>query len=104
MPRVSALAASLKVVCSDCVDMILMGSVGFGTRPDAADMAFAAFFGTAVSWAPRITIAAIPGAEGRLVTPHYCSEALSTDNRWRVMSRLNAVRRSATTHGSLHFF
>ena len=29
--------------------------------------------------APRIAIEAIAGADGRLVTPHHCTEALSTD-------------------------
>jgi len=42
-------------------------------------VAFATIFGNVASGAPRITIEAIPGADGRLVTPSLCSEALSTD-------------------------
>jgi transglutaminase-like putative cysteine protease len=58
---------------------IPMGFVRFGTGRDAADVAFATIFGTVTSSAPRITIEAIAGPDGRLVTPHHCSEALSTD-------------------------
>ncbi len=38
-----------------------------------------AVFGTVTSPAPRIVIEAIAGADGRLVTPRHCTEALSTD-------------------------
>jgi transglutaminase-like putative cysteine protease len=58
---------------------IPMGFVRFGTGRDAADVAFATIFGTVASVAPRISIEAIPGADGRLVVPHHCNEALSTD-------------------------
>jgi transglutaminase-like putative cysteine protease len=58
---------------------IPMGFVRLGTGRDAADVAFATIFGTVTSSAPRIAIEAIPGADGRLVTPHHCTEALSTD-------------------------
>ena len=58
---------------------IPMGFVRFGTGRDAADVAFATIFGTVSSSAPRITIDAIPGADGRLVMPCHCAEALSTD-------------------------
>jgi transglutaminase-like putative cysteine protease len=58
---------------------IPMGFVRLGTGRDAADVAFATIFGTVTSSAPRIAIEAIAGADGRLVTPHHCSEALSTD-------------------------
>ena len=58
---------------------IPMGFVRFATGRDAADVAFATIFGNVASGAPRITIEAIPGADGRLVTPSLCSEALSTD-------------------------
>jgi transglutaminase-like putative cysteine protease len=58
---------------------IPMGFVRLGTGRDAADVAFATIFGTVTSSAPRITIEAIAGADGRLVVPRHCSEALSTD-------------------------
>jgi len=56
-----------------------MGFVRLGTGRDAADVAFATIFGTVQSSAPRIAIEAIPGADGRLMTPYHCAEALSTD-------------------------
>jgi transglutaminase-like putative cysteine protease len=59
---------------------IPMGFVRFGTGRDAADVAFATIFGTVSSPPPRITIEAIPGADGRLVVPTHCAEALSTDS------------------------
>jgi transglutaminase-like putative cysteine protease len=58
---------------------IPMGFVRFGTGRDAADVAFATIFGTVLSTAPRIAIEAITGADGRLVVPFHCAEALSTD-------------------------
>jgi len=58
---------------------IPMGFVRFGTGRDAADVAFATIFGSVSSAPPRITIEAIPGPDGRLVTPHYSNDALSTD-------------------------
>jgi transglutaminase-like putative cysteine protease len=58
---------------------IPMGFVRFGTGRDAADVAFATIFGTVKASAPRIHIEAIAGADGRLVVPRHCSEALSTD-------------------------
>jgi len=58
---------------------IPMGFVRFGTGRDAADVAFATIFGTVTSSAPRIAIEAIASADGRLVMPHHCTEALSTD-------------------------
>jgi transglutaminase-like putative cysteine protease len=58
---------------------IPMGFVRFGTGRDAADVAFATIFGTVQSSAPVITIEALPGADGQLVIPWHCSEALSTD-------------------------
>jgi transglutaminase-like putative cysteine protease len=58
---------------------IPMGFVRIGTGRDAADVAFATIFGTVMSSAPRISIEAIPGDDGRLVTPRHRSEALSTD-------------------------
>jgi transglutaminase-like putative cysteine protease len=59
---------------------IPMGFVRFGTGRDAADVAFATIFGSVTSTAPRIRIEAMPGADGRLVMPYHCAEALSTDN------------------------
>jgi hypothetical protein len=56
-----------------------MGFVRFGTGRDAADVAFATIFGTVTSASPRIAIEAIAGDDGRLVMPHHCVEALSTD-------------------------
>lgn len=58
---------------------IPMGFVRFGTGRDAADVAFATIFGTVASTAPRIAIEAVAGDDGRLVLPHHCEEALSTD-------------------------
>ena len=58
---------------------IPMGFVRFGTGRDAADVAFATIFGPVISSAPRITIEILPGADGRLVMPWHCAEALSTD-------------------------
>jgi len=58
---------------------IPMGFVRLGTGRDAADVAFATIFGTVTSSAPRITIDAIAGPDGRLVLPRHCAEALSTD-------------------------
>jgi transglutaminase-like putative cysteine protease len=58
---------------------IPMGFVRLGTGRDAADVAFATIFGTVTSSAPRIAIEAIAGADGRLVMPRHCTEALSTD-------------------------
>jgi len=58
---------------------IPMGFVRFGTGRDAADVAFATIFGSVKSSAPRIHIEAVAGADGRLVMPRHCSEALSTD-------------------------
>jgi len=53
--------------------------VRFATGRDAADVAFATIFGPVRSGAPRISIEAIPGADGQLVVPFHCVEALSTD-------------------------
>ena len=58
---------------------IPMGFVRLGTGRDAADVSFATIFGTVTSSAPRIAIEAIAGADGRLVMPGLCTEALSTD-------------------------
>src|SRR5688572_25402606 len=58
---------------------IPMGFVRLGTGRDAADVAFATIFGSVQSSAPRIAIEAITGADGRLVVPRHCTEALSTD-------------------------
>ena len=57
-----------------------MGFVRFGTGRDAADAAFATLFGSVTAAVPRIHIAALPGADGRLVLPWHCPEALSTDD------------------------
>jgi transglutaminase-like putative cysteine protease len=59
---------------------IPMGFVRFGTGRDAADVAFATIFGPVVSSAPRISIEVLSGADGQLVMPWHCAEALSTDN------------------------
>lgn len=58
---------------------IPMGFVRFGTGRDAADVSFATIFGTVTSTAPRISIEAVAGDDGRLVTPQHCDQALSTD-------------------------
>ena len=59
---------------------IPMGFVRFGTGRDAADVAFATIFGSVITHAPRISIEAIAGDDGRLVMPYHCAEALSTDH------------------------
>jgi transglutaminase-like putative cysteine protease len=58
---------------------IPMGFVRFGTGRDAADAACATIFGPVQSSPPRISIEALPGADGQLVMPWHCPEALSTD-------------------------
>ena len=58
---------------------IPMGFVRFGTGRDAADVAFATIFGSVQSAAPVLRIEAVAGADGRLVMPYHCVEALSTD-------------------------
>ncbi len=58
---------------------IPMGFVRFGTGRDAADVSFATIFGTVATSAPHIAIEAIADDDGRLVTPHHCAQALSTD-------------------------
>lgn len=58
---------------------IPMGFVRFGTGRDAADAAFATIFGPVQSSSPRISIEVLPGADGRVVMPWHCPEALSTD-------------------------
>ncbi len=58
---------------------IPMGFVRLGTGRDAADVAFATIFGGVRSTAPRIAIEAVAGDDGRIVTPHHCQQALSTD-------------------------
>jgi transglutaminase-like putative cysteine protease len=58
---------------------IPMGFVRFGTGRDAADVAFATIFGSVQSAAPVIAIEAIAGADGRVLIPYHCVQALSTD-------------------------
>ncbi len=58
---------------------IPMGFVRLGTGRDAADVAFATIFGPVSSAAPVLHIEAVPGADGRLVMPWHCSDAISTD-------------------------
>ncbi len=58
---------------------IPMGFVRMGTGRDAADVAFATIFGSVLTYAPRISISPVSGADGQLSVPHHCSEALSTD-------------------------
>jgi transglutaminase-like putative cysteine protease len=58
---------------------IPMGFVRLGTGRDAADVSFATIFGSVTSAAPRIAIEAMADDSGRLVVPHHCLQALSTD-------------------------
>ena len=60
---------------------IPMGFVRFGTGRDAADVAFATIFGSVTSSAPVISIQALPAADGQLLMPWHCPEALSTDEQ-----------------------
>ena len=59
---------------------IPMGFVRFGSGRDAADAAFATIFGAVRSNAPIISIEAINGADGRLLLPTRCPEAVSTSD------------------------
>jgi len=56
-----------------------MGFVRIGTGRDAADVAVATIFGAVHALRPRVVIEAVPDADGRLVVPHHCPQALSTD-------------------------
>lgn len=58
---------------------IPMGFVRIGTGRDAADVAFATIFGSVGTTVPRLTIDAVAGDDGLLVTPYHRAEALSTD-------------------------
>ena len=58
---------------------IPMGFVRLGTGRDAADVSFATIFGTVQSVAPKISIEAITNAQGSLVVPYHCDQAISTD-------------------------
>jgi transglutaminase-like putative cysteine protease len=59
---------------------IPMGLVRFATGRDAADVAFATIFGNVLSRAPFIRAVAVEDAEGGLVLPFHCGQALSTDS------------------------
>ena len=50
-----------------------------GLDRDAADVAFATIFGSVQSQAPVLHIEAVAGADGRVMLPYHCVEALSTD-------------------------
>ena len=58
---------------------IPMGFVRISTGRDAADVAFATIFGPVLANAPVIHIEAIAGADGSVLTPVHCDNALSTD-------------------------
>ena len=58
---------------------IPMAFVRLGTGRDAADVSFATIFGTVTSGAPRISIQAVAGDDGKLVMPRHVDQALSTD-------------------------
>ena len=58
---------------------IPMGLLRFGTGRDAADAAFATIFGGVVGSAPKVSIEAIPNAQGVLMRPQHVPYALSTD-------------------------
>ena len=58
---------------------IPMGFVRFCTGRDAADIAFATFFGSVNAAQPVINIQAVPNAYGQLVLPVHVNYALSTD-------------------------
>jgi transglutaminase-like putative cysteine protease len=59
---------------------IPMGFVRLATGRDAADAAFASIFGGVQSQPPRISIEAIPNAQGQLLVPRHVTDALSTDS------------------------
>lgn len=58
---------------------IPMGFVRLSIGRDAADVAFATIFGPVLARSPVVHIEAVAGADGRVVTPVHCDEALSTD-------------------------
>ena len=58
---------------------IPMGFVRFGTGRDAADVAFATFFGSVKSHRPTVRALAVEDATQGWVRPHHCTGALSTD-------------------------
>jgi len=57
---------------------IPMGFVRFATGRDAASAAFATLFGGVTSYAPVISIEALPDDSGTLVLPDHVADALST--------------------------
>lgn len=58
---------------------IPMGFVRFGTGRDAADVSFATIFGSVITQAPRIQVAALSDAAGQWEQPRHRNEAISTD-------------------------
>ncbi len=58
---------------------IPMGCVRLGTGRDAADVAFATIFGNVGASAPRIHAIAVEDVASEMVSPHHCTDALSTD-------------------------
>lgn len=58
---------------------IPMGFVRFGTGRDAADVSFATIFGSVITQAPRIQVAALIDAAGNWEQPRHRPEAISTD-------------------------
>jgi len=59
---------------------IPMGFVRFGTGRDAADVSFATIFGSVITQAPRIQVAALSDAAGLWELPRHRFEAISTDS------------------------
>lgn len=60
---------------------IPMGFMRFGTGRDAADTAFTTIFGGVRGSAPRMSIEAIPNAQGELIVPGHVPFAISTDGQ-----------------------
>jgi transglutaminase-like putative cysteine protease len=58
---------------------IPMGFVRFGTGRDAADVSFATIFGSVITQAPRIQVAALSDPAGLWELPRHRPEAISTD-------------------------
>jgi len=56
-----------------------MGFVRFGTGRDAADVSFATIFGSVLTQAPRIQVAALSDPAGLWEQPRHRPEAISTD-------------------------
>jgi len=70
---------------------IPMGFVRFGTGRDAADVSFATIFGSVITQAPRIQVAALTNPAGTWEWPRHRMEAISTDGPAAVVAAAPVV-------------